>query len=186
MKKFNVLFSVLILSSFLYSNIFAQNTIQEKKVLITYTWNRIQTHGSNQLAVWIEDPKGNHICTLVATRFTTSGGYAKRPLSLSEWTAKFNLKNASKEEVDAVTCATPQSGQQTITWNCKDKSGKALPAGIYIVRMEANIHDADKMFFKGNIRIGGNAQYTIGEITYSSPNLASGDVLFTNVMVEYK
>jgi hypothetical protein len=31
-----------------------------------------------------------------------------------------------------------------------------------------------------------NPQKTIGEITYSSPNLASGDVLFKDVLVEYK
>ena len=186
MKKFNLSFCVLILSSFLYCNVFAQDKIQGKHVLITYTWTHIQSHGSNQLAVWIEDIKGNHIRTLFATKFTTRGGYIKRPLALSEWTAKFDLKNASKEEVDAVTGATPQSGQQTITWNCKDKSSKALPAGTYIVRMEANIHDADKMFFMGKIRIGGNAQHTTGEITYSSPNLASGDKLFKNVLVEYK
>jgi hypothetical protein len=186
MKKFNLSFCALILSSFLYCNIFAQDTMQEKQVLITYTWTRIQSHGSNQIAVWIEDIKGNHICTLFATKFTTTGGYVKRPLSLSEWTAKFDLKNASKEEVDAVTGATPQSGQQIITWNCKDKSSNALPAGTYIVRMEANIHDADKMFFKGEIGIGGNAQHTIGEITYSSPSIASGDMLFKDVFVEYK
>jgi hypothetical protein len=186
MKKFYLSLCALILLSFLYNYIYAQDKNQEKNVIITYTWSRIQSYGSNQIAVWIEDIKGNHICTLFATRFTATGGYVKRPISLSEWTAKFDLKNASKEEVDAITGATPQSGKQTFIWNGKDKSGKAFPSGTYIVRMEANIHDADKMFFKGEIKIGGSDQKTVGEITYSSPNLASGNVLFKDVLVEYK
>ena len=186
MKKFYLALCTLILSSFLYSYIFAQDENLEKEVIITYTWSHIQSHGSNQIAIWIEDTLQNHICTLFATRFTTSGGYVYRPISLSEWAAKFDLKNASKEEVDAITGSTPQSGKQIITWNGKDSSGEVFPAGNYIVRMEANILDADKMFFRGEILIGGIAQQTIGEITYSSPNLASGNVLFKDVLVEYK
>jgi len=186
MKKFNISLYTLILSSFLCSSIFAQDENLEKEVIITYTWSHIQSHGSNQLAIWIEDTLQNHICTLFATRFTTNGGYVYRPISLSEWAAKFDLKNATKEEVDAVTGSTPQSGKQIVKWNGKDKSGKVLPAGTYIVRMEANILDADKMFFRGEIMIGGNAQQTTGEITYSNPNLASGNVLFKDVLVEYK
>jgi hypothetical protein len=186
MKKFYLALSVLILSVFLNSKIFSQTQANEKKVNITYTWSRIHSFGSNQVAVWIEDTEGNHVCTLFATKFTAKGGWVKRPISLSEWTAKFNLKNASKEEVDAFTGATPQPGAQNLVWNCKDRSGKAVPAGTYVVRMEANIHDADKMFFKGAIKIGGSDQKTNGTISYSKDSLANGNVLFKDVLVEYK
>jgi len=186
MKKYYFSVCMLILSSFLINSIFAQEIQPEKKVTISYTWSRIQSHGSNQIAVWIEDINGNHICTLFATRFTTTGGYIKRPLSLSEWSSKFDIKNASKEDVDAITGATPQSGKQILTWNVKDKSGKAIPAGTYFVRMEANILDADKMFFRGEIKIGGSAKQSSGEITFSSTNLASGNVLFKDVLIEYR
>ena len=117
MKKIYFSLFALILSALFCNTIVAQDEVQEMKVSITYTWSRIQSHGSNQIAVWIEDPMGNHICTLFATRFTTSGGYVKRPLSLSEWTEKFDLKNSSREEVDAVSGATPQSGKQILIWN---------------------------------------------------------------------
>ncbi len=186
MKKFYLFLCALILSALLYNYIFAQDKIQQKKVRVTYTWSRIKSRGSNQIAIWIEDTKGKHICTLFATRFTASGGYLRRPVSLSEWTAKFNLKSSTKEEVDAVTGATAESGKQILTWNGKDKSGKVVPAGTYVVRMEANIHDADKMFFRGEIKTGGSDQKTNGKITYSSPELASGNVLFKDVFVEYK
>ena len=125
MKKFN-LHVLCFYHLFLYSNIFAQDENLEKEVIITYTWSHIQSHGSNQIAIWIEDTLQNHICTLFATRFTTNGGYVYRPISLSEWAAKFDLKNASKEEVDAITGSTPQSGKQIVTWHGKDKSGKAF------------------------------------------------------------
>jgi len=186
MEKYYFLLSALVLSTLLNSSIIAQDQNQEKKVIISYTWTRIQSHGSNQIAVWIEDTLQNHICTLFATRFTTTGGYLKRPLALGEWTGKFDLKNAPKEEVDAVTGSTPESGKQILTWNGKDKTGQTVPAGTYIVRMEANILDADKMFFRGEIKIGGSAKQSSGEITFSSTNLASGNVLFKDVLIEYR
>lgn len=186
MKKFYSTLFTLILSGFLLSSIIAQNKSQDKKVMVSYTWSKIQSYGSNQLAVWVEDLHGKYICTLFATRFTAKGGYLKRPLSLSEWASKSDLKNATKPEVDAITGATPSTGKQSLIWNCKDKSGRNVSAGIYVIRMEANIHDADKMFFKGQIKIGGNARHTKGAITYSDPKLATGKVLFSDVLVEYK
>jgi hypothetical protein len=184
MKKYFLPIVLLILVAM--PNIFAQSESHEKNVIVTYTWTRISTHGSNQIAIWIEDVKGKHLATLFATKFTTQGGYIKRPVSLSEWTAKFDLKNASKEDVDAITGATPQSGAHTLTWNCKDKSGKTVSPGTYIVRMEANILDPDKMFFRGEIEIGASDNKTSGETTFSRPELADGNVLFKDVLIEYK
>jgi hypothetical protein len=186
MKKLFITLSILILTGMLFHPLVAQDSKTEKKVTVSYQWTRIQSHGSNQIAVWIEDTKGKLICTLFATRFTATGGYMKRPVSLSEWTEKSALKNATKQEVDAVTGATPSTGKQTLTWDCKDKTGKIVPDGTYIVRMEANILDSDKMFFTGKIHIGGNDEQTKGEITFSKPELADGNVLFKDVVVEYK
>jgi hypothetical protein len=186
MNKSNFLFGALILSVLLNNCVSTPDKIQEKKVSISYTWSRIHSKGSNQLAVWIEDSLGNPVVTLFATEYTASGGYIKRPIALSEWTEKFDLKNSSREEVDAITGATPRSGKQSLTWNGSNKSGKIVPPGKYVVRMEANIHDADKMFFRGEIKIGGSDQKTSGEITFSNPVLASGDVLFKDVLVEYR
>ena len=177
---------MVVLSGFIFNSIFAQDKSPDKKVTVSYTWTKIQSYGSNQIAVWVEDLNGKFICTLFATRFTSKGGYLKRPVSLSEWTTKSDLKNATKLEVDAVTGATPSTGKQSFTWNCKDKSGKNSTAGTYVIRMEANIHDADKMFFRGEIKTGGNTCQTKGVITYSDSKLAGGKVLFSDVLVEYR
>ena len=186
MKRFYFTLFTLILSGFLFSSVIARDKSTDKKVTVSYTWSKIKSYGSNQIAVWVEDTKGNYICTLFATRFTVKGGFLKRPLSLSEWTLKSDLKNATKPEVDAITGATPTSGKQSLTWNCTDRSGKIVPNGTYVLRMEANIHDADKMFFRGEIKVGGNSGQTKGEITFSDPKLVTGKVLFSEMLVEYK
>jgi hypothetical protein len=182
--RFILIFFVL---GFFYSiSSYAQESQNTSKVYISYTWTPIHSHGSNQLAVWIEDEKGNFICTLFATKYTASGGYEKRPVSLNEWTAKAHIKDTPEKEVDAITGATPKEGRQSIVWNCADKSGKRLPAGTYVVKMEANLLNADQMFFTGKITIGTKPQQTTGEITYTDPKLASGNVLFKDVLVEFK
>jgi|WetSurMetagenome_2_1015567.scaffolds.fasta_scaffold02598_4 hypothetical protein len=187
MKKKRTGFLIIVMMCIaLYGTAYSQSVSVAKKVTITYTWSRIQSRGSNQLAIWIEDSKGNHIRTLFATHFTATGGYKYRPVSLSEWASKFDLKNATGEQVDAISGSTPQAGKQTVVWDGKDQAGRLVTAGKYIVRMEANIHNEDRMFFRAEVNIGGANQQTKGEITFSKPELANGDVLFKDVLIEYK
>jgi hypothetical protein len=183
MKK---LLPFLLILLFLSSGVNAQKKADNKTLTVTYSWTKIKSFGSNQLAVWIEDEAGNHVATLFATKYTAQGGYKKREVSLSEWTNKFDIKNSSKEEIDAISGATPSTGIQTLVWNGKDKKGKAVVAGTYVVRMEANIKNEDKEFCKAKIKIGSGNQKSNGEITYSRPELATGDLLFKDVVVEYK
>ena len=180
-----VFFVAAIMLAGIFSSASGQPKVNTKKITITYTWSRIQSRGSNQLAVWIEDQKGNHIRTLFATHFTATGGYKYRPVSLSEWASKFDLRNATNEQVDAVSGSTPQSGKQIVIWDGKDQSGKNVADGKYIIRMEANIHNEDRMFFRAEVNVGGPDQQTKGEISFSKPELAKGDLLFSDVMVKY-
>lgn len=167
-------------------NLQAQTAPEGKKVTVTYQWVRIPGPGSNQVAIWVEDVRGSYVRTLFATRYTAQGGYVRRPVSLSEWVQKSDWKNAPKEEVDAVSGSTPAAGLQTVTWDGRDRTGKVMPAGTYVIRMEANILNEKKMFFRGEISVGGGNQKTNGNITYSEPGLESGNVLFRDVVVEYK
>jgi hypothetical protein len=185
-KKRTGLLIIVIMCITGFGTVSSQSESVAKKVTITYTWSRIQSRGSNQLAIWIEDSKGNHVRTLFATHFTATGGYKYRPVSLSEWASKFDLKDATREQVDAVSGSTPQSGKQTAVWDGKDQAGRLVTPGKYIVRMEANIHNEDRMFFRAEVNIGGACQQTKGEITFSKPGLADGDLLFKDVSIEYK
>ena len=163
-----------------------QKKADKKKVTITYELSKIPGPGSNQLAVWVEDRDSSVVKTLFATKYTATGGWKKRPASLSEWVKKSNLAGAPKEEVDAITGSTQPAGIQTITWDCTDKAGNRVRKGKYIIRMEANIQNTKKMYYHGLIAVGGRKKTGTGSITYSSPELASGNVLFKNVVVEYK
>lgn len=185
MKNYFAIFTLLVII-FSSGKADCQAQSSEKKVIITYTWSRIDTHGSNQIAVWVEDTAGSFIRTISATRFTTSGGYIKRPVALSEWVVKSDLKSRSKDEIDAITGSTQPSGKQSLTWDCKDNAGNPLPFGKYVIRMEANIQDTDKMYFRGLITIGEGNQEIKGETYFSRPELASGNILFKDVSVEYK
>ena len=186
MKTIRLLLCIVLLSVFPLSNSIAGGRNHDKHVEITFTWSRIASHGSNQLAVWIEDAEGTHIRTLYASQFTATGGYEKRPVSLSEWTEKYDIRNATPEQVDAISGPTPQPGTQTMVWDCKDMSGKRVSKGVYVIRMEANIKNEDKMFYRGEIKIGRKAGKGTGVITFSRPELADGQVLFRDVAVEYK
>jgi len=186
MKKEFILLLMFSIHAFSSGDLCCQISKPAKKVTITFDWSRIQTYGSNQLAIWIEDAEGNYLKTLLATRFTVTGGFKNRPESLSEWIEKSGFINAPKEEIDAISGSTPLTGKQSITWNCTDKSGNPVMNGEYIIKMEANIQVAKKMYYSGKIFIGGKKKKTSGEVTYSSPELATGNVLFKNVLVEYK
>ena len=74
MKKFSITIFLLVLSGFIFNSIFAQDNSPDKKATVSYTWTKIQSYGSNQIAVWVEDLNGKFICTLFATRFTVKGG----------------------------------------------------------------------------------------------------------------
>lgn len=186
MKKIVHLVGIIALIFLLTPAVKSQTGNSNGTLTVSYSWTRIPTHGSNQIAIWVEDTAGNFIATLFATQFTASGGYEKRPVSLSVWAEKSGLAAAPKEEVDAVSGSTPASGKQMVTWNCKDKSGKAVNPGVYIVRMEANIKNEHKMFFIGEILIGYTEQQATGEISIEGSETSTGEVLFQDVQLTYK
>ena len=162
----------------------AQDT--PKEVTVTYNVNSIPGPGSNQIAVWVEGAGGNYVRSLYASAFTAAGGYERRPVSLSVWTAKSDWKNASQAEKDAVSGATQQEGKNTVVWDLKDKEGKIVPNGKYVIKMEANLKNERKMFLSAEVSVGGGAAATSGVIYYE-PADASGDAkIFEDVTVTYK
>ena len=57
-------------------------------VAITFDYKRMDTAASNQIAAWVEDKDGNVVRDLGATRFTATGGFARRKEALPLWVAK--------------------------------------------------------------------------------------------------
>lgn len=82
------------------------------------------------VAVWIEDANRRPVRTI-----TVWGNEAKYQKDLSEWWA-FGGKDA--ELVKSVSRATRDGGRYTLAWDGLDDKGKALPQGVYLVRVEVH------------------------------------------------
>jgi hypothetical protein len=152
MNKFSVplvLFGLIILTG-----VSAQSAAGSGTVEISFTYTRQGGFGSNQFALWIEDAQGRYVKTLYATRFTASGGYAKRPQSIPDWVKQSGLANMNKVQVDALTGATPKAGVLRYRWDGTGQAGAALPPGEYRVFLEASLRNENRVLYSAPVQLG--------------------------------
>ena len=123
-------------------------------VEISFVFNRQIGLSSNQYAVWIEDSSGSFVKTLFATKFTASGGWARRPQSIPLWVQKSGLSGLDKQEVDATSGATPRTGTVSYGWDGRAANGLPL-TGEYQVFLEATL--------RGDTRVLYSAVFTLGQ-----------------------
>lgn len=109
-------------------------------VTIAFDYKRADTAASNQMAAWVEDKDGNVVRDLGATRFTATGGFARRKESLPLWVSKVHPEKFKSDEVDAIAQATPSAGHQTITWDGTDDKGAPVPDGTYTIWLEGTLY----------------------------------------------
>jgi hypothetical protein len=127
-------------------------------VEISFTYTRQGGVGSNQFALWITDAQGNHVKTLYATRFTASGGYAKRPQSIPDWVKQSGLANMSKAQVDAFTAATPRgTSALRYRWDGTNQAGEAVPPGEYRVLLEASLRLENRVLYSATVQLGASS-----------------------------
>ena len=102
---------------------------------VSFDYQRQNTYGSNQYAVWIENEKGEVVKTLFVTAFTTKGrargneklvrGYIKRPNCVPTWVKDVKAEELSDIQLYGFTGATPQdSGIKTFTWDFTDSRAR--------------------------------------------------------------
>jgi len=140
---------------------------------------------SNQWAVWIEDDSGRMVKTVFVTNFTAKGGWMIRPESLPTWVAKAQPADLSKVQIDAISSATPRSGNKTYTWNCRDEGGQVVPAGVYHFYVEGSYSWQNKVLFSGTFRVGGNTVNDIAvKADYNSQETHNRNMI-TNVKARY-
>lgn len=146
------------------------------------------THGntiaSNQYAVWIEDNDGNFVRTLFVTRFTGEGGYKRRADSCPTWVSKAKPQDASDEDVDAVTGATPSNGKHSYTWDGKDAKGNYVANGTYKVFVEGTLYWSSRVLYQGSLNYGGHTQSITLKPTFTSDDDTNRNML-TEVAAEY-
>lgn len=139
------------------------------KVEISFPFVKQKGFASNQFAVWIEDAEGNFLKTLYVTDFTARKGYKTRKDSLKIWVKRSNRAEASREEIDAVSGATPRTGKLTYTWNCDDRQGDPVPPGNYRFFVEGALFWESCVIYSGTITVGGKGESNIPvKVEYSS------------------
>ena len=132
------------------------NIVTPGKVDITFNYVKQQGMSSNQFAVWIEDASGKYIKTLGVTKFVAKKGYKTREQALVNWVKKSKRSELSDKQVEAITTATPSTGEQKYEWDCTDAQGNPVVAGEYTYVVEATRYMEDYDLFSGKILIGPN------------------------------
>ncbi|MDR3288110.1 MAG: DUF2271 domain-containing protein, partial [Peptococcaceae bacterium] len=125
------------------------------QLTVSFDYETQSGYASNQFAVWIEDADGKLVKTLCATAFTAKGGYKNRPDSILNWVGKSELSAMPKEQVDAITGATPKSGKLSYVWDLTDSDGDAVPDGNYAFWIEGTLRWKNYAVFSGDIAVGG-------------------------------
>jgi len=123
------------------------------RVEISFNYEKISGSASNQFAIWIEDMNGNLVRTIYATQWTAKGGYKSRPDSIPIWVGKAGLASMSKDEVDAVSGATPKKGPLHYNWDLKDSSGNSVAPGEYRFFVEGTLRWKNQVMYSGIIDI---------------------------------
>ncbi len=98
------------------------------------------------VAVWFEDADGKAVRTL-----TVWGNSPKYTKDLSDW---WKFAKEDKALVKATTRATRGPGKYELVWDGKDDGGKAVPAGIYTVRVEVHREHGKHLRQSGKIECG--------------------------------
>lgn len=151
---------------------------------VTLNYKQIDDIASNQFAVWIEDSKGEFIRTLFVTSFTAGGGWEYREESLTDWVERSGLSSGSAQDIDAYSGATPKSGKQVYTWDCKDESGQTVSAGEYHFFVEGTIYWENAVIFEGVIDLGSDEMSAQAEAVFTNDEAKKSDML-TDVEAVY-
>ncbi len=136
------------------------------ELLVGFEFTRLDGRSTNQFALWIEDAQGNLVKTLCATGFAAQGGYENRPEAIKRWVEKAKPQEMEKEQLDAVTSATPETGRLSYSWDLTGADGQPAPGGDYRICLEGTLRDTEQVLYEGTVQIGGEAQAVVMEPTY--------------------
>ena len=157
------------------------------KVIISYTLERLERRGSNQLAVWIESAGGQYIRTLFATNFMARRkGFLIRPQCCPEWVKAAGLASMTEAEIDAVSGATQKPGQITLAWDCTDAQGKRVSDGVYVYRIEGNLQWENTVLWTGRITVGIQPDASEAQAAYQPAGAEKVGRLVTEVHAAFR
>ena len=161
-----------------------ETTSSDAVLTIRLNFERSSTIASNQYAVWIENSVGEVVRTLYVSNFTANGGYQRREDCVPTWVAHAHPAQMSTDELDAVSGATPRSGQHSYTWNGKDEHGNTVADGEYRIYVEGTLYWSSTVLYSGVVRWGGDSQTIQLKPTFSEEAATNRDMI-TVVTAEY-
>lgn len=162
-------------------------------VELSFQYNKQPGPGSNQYAVWVENPDGEVVKTLYVTQFTAKGraregqpasrGYTYRPSCTPTWVSHAGAENLTDTEIDAFTGATPaQSGIQSFSWDFTDQNGEKVAKGTYRIFLEATYNGESVVTYSTPVAYGAKAGDLTPEVTETAPSEERRDMI-TDVKV---
>jgi len=177
-------FFIVLLTILIFTSAAAQQKAQTNPTLeVTFTFTRQSGSASNQYAVWIENTEGEYIKTLYATRYTANGGFSIRPTSLPVWVKQSELAKMTKEQVDAVSTATPKTGNVTYAWDGTDSKGAALPTGDYVLVIEGTLRWENQVYYRAPISLGKGAMTPKVNVEYVGNRATAERAMIKDVKV---
>jgi hypothetical protein len=106
---------------------------------------------SDQLVIWLEKPDGTFVKTLFVSEYLSYGGY-NHPEICPDWSTKTNWEEASQEEFDAVTSATPSVGLVNMALSC---TSEVVPRGEYNIFIEVHLLTDYNELYSGKVKVSG-------------------------------
>ena len=155
-----------------------------KRLEISFSYSKQRLVASSQYAFWIEDMDGNYIDTIYVTQWTAQGGFSYRPLSIPQWVSVANPANMSSTEIDAISGATPFSGDYKITWDFTDRNGNPVTGTQLRYFIEGTMNNNDDVIFSGIIELGSEKWEETPTPIFSFPDSEYKNML-TNVSVAF-
>ena len=150
---------------------------------LSFSFTRQSGSASNQFAVWIEDSQGKHVKTLYATRWTANGGWSRRPSSIPMWVKQSGLSTMSRNQIDAISAATPRTGTLAYTWDGTNSQGAAVPAGNYTLILEGTLRWENQVYYRAPIRLGQGSATPQVSAEYTGDGSTAERAMIGNVMV---
>jgi len=160
----------------------AGTAAQQTAVELTFNFSRQSGAASNQYAIWIEDAHGRHIKTIYATRWTANGGWSRRPTSIPLWVKQAGVSEMTSAQIDAVSGATPRTGDLTFMWDGTNSRGMSVPAGNYILVIEGTLRWENIVYYRAPIALGQGAANANVNVEYLGDSTSERSMI-SNVRV---
>ena len=157
-------------------------------VSIDFDYKSMSGFSSNQMALWVENDKGEVVKTIFVTDFTgVKRGYKKREQSLNHWVSIAKPDKMTDSEIDVISSATPKAGTQHFSWDFTDNAGKKVPEGKYFIKLEGTLYQGSNAVYTGTIDTGNIAPGTVEVVLErSEPATTKNETMLQNVVMSIK